>query len=478
MTRVRTRILPKSYAKTETNHQRILMLDGYGQINVILIDNLDHFVDSLELRKHKQLAVEDILNANLVYSLAMQLNLNPGIYKEADDVIFAYIQSHISDDVVEEDKALLMQELKESWRRIHDHPLARRYIPLGDYQRIDRFLTEPPFAGFGGFAIFIQDYLSSLTLVCLQSHRMMPEPFCLLLDLVYSSFHGLNFYANPFGRQEHVIECLKWRGQHEPSEVLMRAKTHCEEALRRSKGTWFDRVRGAVQIYLQEVEIDFPAKAGLAIVKLLHLSEALSDDEALNAQLNQLLPFLRQETRALESFMRSVQFIEVKNEEALTISAEQSELFVQAVRYGVIDYANRQGIMLKPQREVPIIFWAAKGLAHEEKILTFLQEGENRFSLKNYELEALCKYAQHEVVKDLVIAEKRRRAQFTGLEGAVAAMSLASAFPAPLLFRPGLVSFPVHARRAPAPEVKFEDAVPEDENILTLKENSGLCAVM
>ncbi len=239
------------------------MLDGYGQINVLIVDNLDECLDGLQIRKNKQLSVSDIVNANIVYSLAKQLNLDPGIYREADNLIYQYIESHISPNIRPEDIPQVMSELKASWARLHQHALAKRYIPVSDYQSVDRFISQPPFAGFGGYELFIKDYLYGLTRLCLDRKDELSPTFCVLMDVVYRSLQGLNYTRNCFHENENVLVCLQWQCESQPYRPILNQKNKRQEELDKLKGAWFARVLGTIlmSISLKRQALRLPASS-------------------------------------------------------------------------------------------------------------------------------------------------------------------------------------------------------------------------
>ncbi len=481
MTKVRA-LKTKKYAKTD-DIQPLLTLDAYGQINVIVVDNLDHCLDSLKLRKNKQLKVADIINANIVFSLARQLNLDIGIYREADAVIWDYIKSNISHNIIPDDIELLMQELKESWQRLHQHPLAKRYIPLANYQPIDYFLTQPPFAGFGGYDLFIKDYLYELSRVCFDQYGQIPSGFCVIIDLLYRSLYGLNYFPNTFLQQENVIACLKWHKEPQANPSLLRHSVDLQAAFDKLKAQWFVIVLGTVKLDLDEFEIDHPREAGVALARLIDEGTCVSEDEDVKQQLFSLLQYLSTNSEPLQTFMKSSRF-----DETLYSKDQGIEIFQDAIRYAIAYYAKLRCFMLKPFMAVPIYFWAGKGLNHEEKLVAHLEDTNNRQLLKDFEIKALSKYSEHKIVQAYIETEMARRQSLAHFSHYFSLMSMGGPYmpgtvlniPRPaLLYRPPVGALQIRPAQVMPPQNDpiFDETVPDDENILSLKEPSS-CTMM
>ncbi len=488
MTQVRTRCRPKSYAKTEDTTP-ILLLDGLGQINVILIDNPTIILNSLKISENKQLLVGDLINASLVYGLASQLNLEPGVFSESDDLIIDYLSKHISPNIIEEDKTRVIDELKASWARLHAHPLAKGYIALSEPHDLDRFRIMAPFAVFSGFEIFIRDYLYSASRRSIEMQGTLSPSFCLLIDMVYRSLRGLNFIKNHFLQEENIIAVLGASCEVEPYEPLVVHRRQREKNLKEIKETplekvhpddlevtnWLDTLIGFVGIELEDLERDFPLEAGFALAQLIETGSFHSDTEELNQQLSDLKKYLSKDSDSLANLMSSVKFDSSKwpKDKALA-------LFRDAICYAMNHYAKIKGILLKLPREVPFYFWAGKGIVFEQQsVIPGLSEKVK--TLKNYELRALYKNSQHVLVQEVVNEERKCRDELSGLVNALAGFSVAAAVMGPILFR-GHAGFgfrpPVPLRpieRAPVVVEQKPQTVPEEENILNLAAPSSCC---
>ncbi len=465
MTRVRARNV-KCYAKTD-DQQSILTIDGYGKINVIIIDNLNHALDTLLLTTSKQLPIENIINANIVYSLASQLNLRVGIFKDADSVILDYLNKHISNDIVEEDKAIVIEELKASWQSLRQHTLAKRYVLCGAHEPVDGFYINPAFAAFGSYEIFIKDYLYSLTRVIIQKSSALSPDFMLLIDLVQRSLQAKNYFPNRFLQLEHVISSLRWRCEVENFEGIATCRVRLENQVAHLKGLWCDRVKGTILHDLDDIEKDFPQDAGLMLAQIIATGTCATQSKDLALYMAPLIQYLS----TPNAFAQSVKF-ESKDYE------EPYVLFQEAIHYAIVYIAQHYGLMLKPFMDVPCYFWAGKGIDKEELLLEDLKREGAMSSLKPFELQALEQFSKHEALLSLVQNEKLRREHMTLVIG-IAALTM-NPLPSPILFRHRNVHHPfqlmsMHVARQQ--EEVLPEVIPEEENILQLTPTSTGCTL-
>ncbi len=205
-----------------------------------------------------------------------------------------------------------------------------------------------------------------------------------------------------------------------------------------------------------------------------------SEDSDMQLQLKPLVDYLSSLNHpTLLRFMHSCKFVERD-----LPSKQQREIFQAAIKYAIAHFAELRLFMLKPHREVEIYFWAKKGLLHEEKIVDYLANPLRCQSLKDFELAALCKYSEHQVVQAIVQAEKMRRDSMAILTHRISLMSIGVPItPSPLLFRQplsigGTFSPPRPISSTAQPQATFDETVPDEENILLLAEPGGMCAVM
>lgn len=409
MTKIRTRLSPKIHSLT-SQQKSMLMLDRFGQINVIIVDDLDIFISTLPIKRSKKISISDVVNANLVYSLAEKIGIKPGIFIEGDVALNEYLYACISDNVIEEDKPTVLAELKESWQRVCSHPLATRYMKLGENTCIDNLGVSPHFTGFGAYEVFMKDYYCGLVnLYCANQLDEMPL-FMQLTEIIFSSLSGQLYQGNEFLRNESAIKHFETnmaQVQH-MNEAIRQKITKYKETFEAQKSGWFIDVMGWAKFELNDVEKEFPLLCGEALTNLLETRFPLCANHRLNQQLNNLLKYLVCREDEPQPLLENARW------QGRHFNATQKRLMARtAVEYAIFEYAKNYNIILYHHaflhEETPPFQWAGKGEESETLLLSYVLEKENAEKLKPFELYAIMRKSDNAAVREVIQSQIDRR---------------------------------------------------------------------
>jgi hypothetical protein len=482
MTKVRTRIIKKSYALT-SHKQSILILDSYGLINVIEIDHMDGFLRELQIDNKKAILIEDLINANLIISFAEKIGLIPGLFIEGDVAIVDYIRRFISDDIETEDKEILIQELKESWARIYQHPLVQDYIPLGEHYCMDNALMSPHFPAIGALPFFMTNYYTGLVKLFLSNQGASFNFFLQLSELIISSSKGIPYCQNHFLQIEHVIDALK-RSENQCVEnedihaLLIKIQTiHNEQTL-----PWLRRIVGWVQHELVDIKIDFPDDCGIALGNLLERHLPLSNKDDLKEQLEELWQYLHWPQEKANPLMTSVKFPRKAVHPQL-----ESSLCTEAIEYGILHYAQVHEIIIyrrAPLLDIPMFYLAGQSDDQEMHLLSFLENENNCQGLKPFEFFAMARKCKRLELQERVNYELDKKIvgeKFSHLVPIFSGLRLASPFErferASPSYTPkwSKVSAALKGNTENQSKVVSEAKLPKMEEVLHLRDDRGCC---
>ncbi|HRE33422.1 MAG TPA: hypothetical protein PLD88_15730, partial [Candidatus Berkiella sp.] len=105
----------------------------------------------------KYFSIETLIKANIIFSLARELGLQPGMFVDGDKAILDHCRARIAGNVLEADKELLLQELIDAWHEMANHPLLKKYIRLGEFMSVDN-VDGCLLAPIGGYELFVNDF--------------------------------------------------------------------------------------------------------------------------------------------------------------------------------------------------------------------------------------------------------------------------------------------------------------------------------
>ncbi len=402
MTKARTRFKPKSYSEGDSPTP-MLMLDGFGQLNVIVFDNIDLFTKQLGISENKQVLFSDLVNVNLVYGFAEKMGIQPGLFIEGDQALIQYIQASISDNVVDLDRKLVIEELQASWLRVHQHPLTKPYLPMGSPLCVDNGALSPHFPAIPGFDVFQLDYYSGLVELFVQSKSDSFARFVQLTHILYCSHRCLGYQNNYFLQMNHLISQLEESRNlvTRDAEVLI-LLTQAKKLLQDQKGVWFEKlvwwVKG--ELIVGDIAEDYPQECGQAMTNLLEGRLPLSTNVNLCESLKELLNYFTWPEGVENKLLRAC---------GLTVTGQTAidfnKLSRAAVEFGILEYASAHNIAVYEAPEFPQthpFLLAGQGKEAEQRLLAFLLESENMDNLTPFELFAIARKSQNSMVQELV----------------------------------------------------------------------------
>lgn len=397
MTAIRTMFEAGYYAVT-TSSTRYLILDRFQQINIANIDDFSLLFKHLRIEQRKYFPVESLINACIVFALAKEIGLQPGLFAEGDAAIVAHCRSRISSDVMVEDHDLLMQELIQGWQTIATSELAKKYVKLGEFLCAEEDKSACLFLPVGGFSLFVQDYFTGCMRAFIKdgvSELPLMMQFC---SLVHANVLGVGFHHNRFFHTELFLAqgalILPEMGEYRERLATFIAQEKARyEAFR---VCCFTEVVGWAKIELCEIEEFEDAAAAVAIAELLQGKSFTNSEPDLIAQLKDLRQQLAMTSEDKNLLLRSCHFSGTKWK-----LEEQHALVREAIHYAVIDYAKQYVFKphgKRPLQELPLYCLAGQGVVAEERLLTQLLEGVQVETLKPFEWYAILQNAKNEAL--------------------------------------------------------------------------------
>lgn len=404
MTAVRTQFEAGCYAVTASS-QNILILNRFKQITVAKLDDFTPLFDALSIDVEKRVPVEVLINACIVYSLADDLGLSPGIFAEGDKAILEHCRTNISQEVIPTDRELVLQELKTAWQQIATHPLLKKYIQLGEYMGVDN-QANCQFAPMGGFEIFVLDYFTGVIKAYVNSGANQFELLKQWVYLVFSVLHGDGFIANRFIATDLFFKkteaILVEAGQRKAEVEALLQKAKKEQEIYQS--TWFVDITGWAKIELLDIE-DL-ADAGEILTNLLErLPQPPNDD--MEDQLKDLRAQFNVADDKVNKLMLSCRFPDVD-----TRVVELNHLMKEVIVFAIYSYAKDNDIMLYPASG-PLPPYRLAGLSkrHEQQLMEYMLDEENGSKMQAFELFSIMRKAKDETLRDIARQTIARRAK-------------------------------------------------------------------
>lgn len=392
------------YAVT-TSSQQILILNRFKKITVASVDNFKPLFDAMRMDPDKEISVEHLNNANIVYALSAELGIEPGIFVEGDKTLLDFFHRQISEDVNAEDRDQLIKELIDSWNVVAAHPLLKKYIQLGEYLRSEG--SACVFSPMSAFELFVHDYFAG----CIRGFvNNGSNEFELLKEwthLVFSTLHGFGLSPNRYLKTElflnKVNKILVETGNNRAQVKTFIAKIVQEHDM--FNASWFVAIRDWAKFELQDVEQT--DGAGEALTALLE-GLPVSHDE-LKEHLADLIAQFTVVDTSSNALMNSCSITKV-SEDIVVIN----KLMKEVIAYAVVSYSLAEGITLYA---VPLVApfpryrQAGRNAACEEDLVNHLLLDENSTQFLPYELYAIEKKARSKVLKEVVqgIVEKRAK---------------------------------------------------------------------
>lgn len=424
MTAVRTKFEAGCYAVT-TSSQRILVLDRFKKITVASVDNFKPLLDSIGIAPEKDIDIEHLNNACILYAMASEISVELGMFVDGDKAVIAYCRSQLSDDINPEDADVLLQELSASWHYIAKHPLLVKYVQLGEYLKSDSM--ECQFTPLGAFELFVHDYFTGCVRGFIKSGSSELALLKEWTNLIFSSLHGIGLYPNRFLKTElflaKIQKVLDETGPHRTEVEAFALKTKQEHET--FKAMWFIHIRDWANIELEDIE-NFE-HAGLSLTDLLENKQSTAQDEELEFQLAELRNQLQLPEDVQNPLTRSSDFTKLSADVVML-----NKLVKEVIAYTIVTYAFRHGIILySPQilEPLPAYRLAGKSNAAEKELIRQLLMPDDDLKLLPFELYAIAKNARSEVLKDIVNQIIHSRAKFEemfSLTHAFTALSMSS----------------------------------------------------
>ncbi len=395
MTAIRTLFEAGYYAVTASS-TRYIILDRFQNINVAVLDNFAALFSALRIKKINHLPLDSLINACVVFALAKEIGLQPGLFAEGDTAILTHCRFRISRDIMVEDHELLIQELINGWQVIATNPLLKKYVQLGEYLCAEDNRYACTFSPVGGFALFIQDYFTGCMRAFMQD---APDELPLMMqfcNVLYGNVLGIGFHHNQFFCRELFLQqtsaILPEMGEHRAKleQFIAQEKKRYEEF----RACCFTAIVGWTKIELMDIE-EFPDAAN-AIEDLLQRKAFISEDQDLRFQLVDLNQQLMITSAKENRLIGSCHFAGTQ----WTLK-QQHALVCEAIHYAVIDYAKEY--VFKPQRArplkgLPLYYLAGQGDASEAILLEKLLEDAQTAALKPFEWYAILQNAKSEIL--------------------------------------------------------------------------------
>lgn len=462
MTAVRTKFEAGCFAVTASS-QKIIILNRFKQITIAKVDNFTPLYQEMRIDPDKIVPIELLINACIVYRMATDLGLSPGLFVAGDKAILDHCLANISDDVVPEDKELLIHELKSSWQQISTHPMLKKYIRLGEYMSVDdevNCLLAP----MGGFELFILDYFTGCMKAYVKQSVENLELFKQWVYLVFSTLHGDGFIPNRFLKMELFLkkctQILAEAGQEQAKiQTLLKATKEEHESL---KSTWFTDVTGWAKIELDEIEDE--ERAGHFLTDLLEHSEPV------HRQLSDLAKEFNAPNDQPNPLMRAYRG-------ANTSASEINEMMKEAIVYAIYTYAKTHNINLYPTLlgNLPVYRLAGMGESQEAELIAYLLREENSRALQAFELYIILRKAKNEALRDIAqqtISGRAREQEFFSM---IKRFGTLAVIPAPFCigsaFMPRLEMTPQFSRleraakgAAPKKDLLIDEQPPVDQD--------------
>ncbi|MGE3318371.1 MAG: hypothetical protein AB7I18_03655 [Candidatus Berkiella sp.] len=470
MTAVRTRFEAGYYAVTSTaSLQKILVLNRFRQITVAYVDDFMPLFQAMRIDPEKTIPIETLINSCILHRMAEDLGLQPGLFTLGDEAILEHCKASISNDVLPDDKALLIKELKNSWQIIATHPLLKKYIQLGEDLDVDN-QRDCLLAPMAGFELFVLDYFTG----CIRAYVYEEiEQFELLKQwtyLLFCTLQGKGLFANRFFKMEIFLEktnqILAETGQRQAQvqKFLQRTKQDHETF----KSTWFVAITGWVKIELDDIENE--SDASEALMRLLENSPAVSETDL---QLNDLRAQYIVADDVENPLMKSCDFTGVQIKQIRDLNRLMKETIV----YAIHDYAKTNGVTLYATQvaSLPMYRLAGRSVSEEEQLIQFMLGDENSKALRAFELYVIARKARNHTLRDIAEQTITRRAKEEEFWDMTRRFGLLVLTPAPFIagsvFVPGMVVTPQFKRLgrsircvAPKPAVMLDDGSPIDQN--------------
>ncbi|MCS5712663.1 hypothetical protein [Candidatus Berkiella aquae] len=392
MTAIRTEFEAGCYAVTPSV-QNIIILDRFRQINVAKVDDFSPLFQILKIKMEKYFSIETLIKANIIFSLARELGLQPGMFVDGDKAIIDHCRAKIAGNVLEADHELLLQELIDAWYEIANHPLLKKYIRLGEFMGVDN-VVGCLFAPIGGYELFVNDFYTGCMKAFVNAHFAPSQLMEQFAGLLYSSFDGDGLQHDIFYCKEMFLKksqlILSEMGNEEAKAKAYLVTQH--KSFTTFKGAWFFAVIGWAKIELDDVE-NFP-EAQVALGQLLDRKLITSEEAELKFQLTDL-----QAQLAEESPSQIFQF----NFSHLSPIHDKNKLIVSAIEYAIANYAKQY--VVKPygkrtQEELPLYLLAGQGRDAENQLKVAILEGRAE-DFQPFEWYAITQKAKSKSLKDI-----------------------------------------------------------------------------
>lgn len=424
MTAVRTKFEAGYYAVT-TSSQKMIILDRFKKITVASVDNFKPLIDAMGVAPEKDIDIEHLNNASILYAMAAKRQIELGLFADGDKAVIEYCRSQISDDVNPEDVELLLQELTTSWQYIAKHPLLAKYVQLGEYLKSDGIGCQ--FSPLGAFELFVHDYFTGCVRAFIKSGTSELTLLKEWTNLIFSSLHGMGFCHNRFLKTEFFLTKVKQvlveTGPHRAQVEAFTLRTKHEHDT--FKSMWFVDIRDWAKYELEDIEKQ--EGAGVALSEMLESKPYTINNEDLKFQLTELQKQLELPLNVVNPFMKTSDLCMV-SQDVVT----QNKLIKEVISYAIVTYAFEYGITLYPQQVTlpePSYLLAGKGDAAEAELVKLMLNEDESVKFLPFELYAIARNARSEVLKEIVNQVVKNRARFEAifsLSNAFGALSVSS----------------------------------------------------
>lgn len=407
MTAVRTKFEAGCYAVTASS-QKMIILDRFKKITVASVDNFKPLFDAMTIAPEKDINIEHLSNASILYAMGSELGIELGMFADGDKAVIAFCRSQISDEINPEDIDILLQELSASWQYIAKHPLLIKYIQLGEYMSSDGIDCQ--FSPLGAFELFVHDYFTGCVRAFIKSGANELVLLKEWVNLIFSALHGMGMCNNRFLKTEFFLtkvkQILDETGPHRAQVEAFALKTKQGNDI--FKSMWFVNIRDYAKFELEDIET--LEDASVSLTELLENIPCTTNQSESELQLTELRKQFMAPLDALNPLMKTCDFSAVSSD-----IVELNKLIKEVIVYAIVTYALENDIRLYPQltpMPLPAYRLAGKDEAAEEELIKQLLGQDANTVFLPFELYAITKKARSQVLKDIVNQVINARAKY------------------------------------------------------------------
>jgi hypothetical protein len=212
MREIKTRRSPQSLA-LQLKTQPILAFNHEGKIDLFLFDNTEEEVVRLGLNKAQQIPLPMLAAANILYSIARKLRLEPGRSRGEDEEIIQTLRAQISENISQPESAI--EEIIDCWNSIARHPLSQKYAVFKESD------TKTRCEYHGAYKAMIHDYIAKYLATLTQYEAIQTWLFLQANEIIRSTLKRRAFSLNPYIKMAHLLEKTQECKQYIPDRAMV-----------------------------------------------------------------------------------------------------------------------------------------------------------------------------------------------------------------------------------------------------------------